>query len=73
MAGINLTPDTPEMRRLLNRVAREQLKKRLLADVLMDMKVCEIEGWDKLEFINELMELLAALGKKQKGGGERWN
>lgn len=64
MTGIDLTPDTPEMRRLLNRAAREQLKQRLLADVLMDMRICELEGWDKLEFVNELMELLAALGKK---------
>ena len=64
MTGIKLKPDTPEMRRLLNRAAREQLKQRLLADVLMDMRICDLEGWDKLEFINELMELLAALGKK---------
>lgn len=64
MAGISLKPDTPEMRRLLNRAAREQLKQRLLADVLMDMRICDLEGWDKLEFINELIEMLAALGKK---------
>lgn len=61
MAGIQLKPDTPEMRRLLNRAAREQLKQRLLADVLMDMNICKIEGWDRLEFVNELMELLAAI------------
>ena len=63
--GIKLTPDTPKMRRLLNRAAREQLKKRLLADILMDMKICELEGWDRLEFINELMELLVSLRKKR--------
>ena len=67
MAGIQLKPDTPEMRRLLNRAAREQLKQRLLADVLMDMNICKIEGWDRLEFVNELMELLAAIRKKQRG------
>lgn len=68
MAGINLTPDTPEMRCLLNRAAREQLKQRLLADVLMDMRICELEGWDRVEFIDELIKLLTALRKKQKGG-----
>lgn len=62
--GISLTPDTSEMRRLLNRAAREQLKRRLLADVLMDMRVCEIEGWDRLEFINELTELLVSLKRR---------
>lgn len=64
MTGIKLKPDTPEMRHLLNRAAREQLKQRLLADVLMDMNICKIEGWDRLEFVNELIEMLAALGKK---------
>lgn len=32
-----------------NRLAREQMKHRLLADILVDMQVCELEGWDKLE------------------------
>lgn len=54
------------MRRLLNRAAREQLKRRLLADILADMKICELEGWDRLEFINELTELLVSLRKKKK-------
>ena len=39
----------------LNRLAREQMKHRLLCDILADLTVCEIEGWDKAEYINELM------------------
>lgn len=65
--GIKLTPDTPKMRSLLNRAAREQLKRQLLADILADMKICELEGWDRLEFINELTELLVSLKKKKSG------
>lgn len=47
----------------LNRLAREQMKLKLLADIRMDLIVCEIEGWDKMEYINELNELLNSFGK----------
>ena len=38
----------------LNRLAREQLKHRMLADILVDMHVCELEGWDMTEYAKEL-------------------
>ena len=38
----------------LNRLAREQLKHRMLADILVDMQVCELEGWDMTEYAKEL-------------------
>lgn len=38
----------------LQELARHQTIKRLYADILMDMGVCEIEGWDKMEFIRQL-------------------
>lgn len=47
----------------LNRLAREQMKLKLLADIRMDLIVCEIEGWDKMEYINELSELVNSFGK----------
>ena len=47
----------------LNRLAREQMKLKLLADIRMDLIVCEIEGWDKMEYINELNELVNSFGK----------
>jgi len=47
----------------LNRLAREQMKLKLLADIRMDLIVCEIEGWDKMEFINELNELVNSFRK----------
>ena len=47
----------------LNRLAREQMKLKLLEDIRMDLIVCEIEGWDKMEYINELNELVNNFGK----------
>ena len=62
MAGITFTDKQGP--KALNRLAREQMKRRLLADILADMQVCELEGWDKLEYLNELMEMLDSLGRK---------
>ena len=47
----------------LNRLAREQMKLKLLEDIRMDLIICEIEGWDKMEYINELNELVNSFGK----------
>lgn len=62
MAGIVF--DSKEGPKAFNRLAREQMKRRLLADILADMQVCEFEGWDKLEYLNELREMLDGLGKQ---------
>lgn len=45
-------------RRALQELAREQLKHRLLQDVLFDLNVCKLEGWDGTEFIKDLKKLL---------------
>lgn len=50
----------------LNRLAREQMKHRLLCDIRTDLVVCEIEGIDPREYINELIELLQKLGKQHE-------
>lgn len=47
----------------LNRLARHQMIERLYSDILMDMKVCEIEGWDMLEYLDELRDMLNTLGR----------
>lgn len=60
--GVILNPDTPETRKALNRLAREKMKYRLLADIRVDLIVCEIEGWDKLEYLNELKDMINVLG-----------
>lgn len=46
----------------LNRLAREQMKLRLMQDIRTDLIVCEIEGWDKTEYLNELKELINSFG-----------
>lgn len=65
--SIQLTPDTPATRRAFNRLAREKMKLRLLADIRMDLMVCELEGYSKLEYLDELLALVQEL---RKGGGE---
>lgn len=62
-------PDTPEVRYRFNQAAREEMKLRLLAEIRADMAVCELEGWDRLEFIRELQALLSSLLPKNGVGG----
>lgn len=52
----------------MNRLAREQLKRKLLADILTDLTICEIEGWDKREYIAEIRQLIDGLDGDQTGG-----
>lgn len=63
MSGVRLIPDTVETQKALNRYAREQMKKRILTDIKADMMVCEINGWDKLEYLRELSEMFSDLSK----------
>lgn len=51
-----------ETSQTLNTLAREQMKHRLLNDILTDLAVCEIEGWDKREYLNDLKKLINSLG-----------
>ncbi len=66
MTAPKLTPDTPATRHAFNRLAREKMKLRLLADIRMDLMVCKLEGLDKLEYLDELLALVQEL---RKGGG----
>lgn len=68
MTAPKFTPDTPATRRAFNRLAREKMKLRLLADIRMDLMVCELEGYSKLEYLDELLALVQEL---KKGGGKR--
>lgn len=57
-----------ETRLALNRKAREELKLKILEDIRFDIEVCKIEGWDYLEYLHELKELIESLenGKGKK-------
>ena len=54
----------PEVSKALNDLARHQMIAKLYADIIRDMQVCEIEGWDRMEYINMLRNLLNAFGRK---------
>ena len=47
--------------RTLQLLAREQFKLKLLNDVLTDMTICKLEGWDVMEYANELRDLLKSV------------
>ena len=53
-----------ETRKVLNDLARHKMVTRLYADILVDMQICEIEGWDKFEYIRELKDLINSFGKE---------
>lgn len=63
----------PEVARALQELARHKTIIHLYADILADIQVCEIEGWDKTEFIRTLRELLNSFDIKglPQGSGAR--
>lgn len=46
--------DVDETRLALNTLARKQMIRRLLADILVDINICQLEGWDYREYLLEL-------------------
>ena len=50
--------DTQEKVDAINRLAREQMKLKLLQDIIVDLMICEIEGYDKKQYINELRDMI---------------
>jgi hypothetical protein len=47
--------------RTVNELARKKFQASLLKDIIFDLKVCEIEGWDKKEYINEIKNLVNSI------------
>ena len=47
-----------EVRVTLQKLARHQMITHLYRDILVDIAVCDVEGWDKTEYIKELRDLL---------------
>jgi len=58
-------PDPPDPvpfpAKSVNRLARDRFKEQILKDILFDLTVCELEGWDKLEYITELKKLINSI------------
>ena len=44
-----------------------KMQKAVAELIRMDLMVCKLEGWDKLEYLDELLALVQEL---RKGGGE---
>lgn len=53
----------------LNTLARHRMIERLYRDILIDMAVCEIEGWDKMEYIKDLQEVINRFGNEYRKTG----
>ena len=54
-----------DTRRALNDLARHQTICNLYRDVLTDMMVCEIEGWDKLAYLKLLKDVIEHFERKE--------
>ena len=59
-------PTDPDALLALNRLSREQMKLRLLADIQHDMMVCRLEGWDALEYTMELAKMIESIVEREK-------
>ena len=45
----------------VNDLARLKFKEQLLKEIMFDLMVCEIENWDKKEYIKELKKLINSI------------
>jgi hypothetical protein len=54
----------------LNDFARHQTIYNLYRDILIDMVVCEIEGWDKLAYLSKLKDVIEHFERKEIRRGE---
>ena len=58
--------DDPAIAKTVNDLARARFKHKLLTDILVDISICEIEGWSKLDYIKELQDMLNEIGEKHQ-------
>ena len=61
MNGGLIIPDK-KTAKALNDLARHTAILRILEDVRIDLEICEIEGWDKNEYLNLIKQLLNSIG-----------
>ena len=50
----------------LNTLARHRMILRLLHDIRVDLEICELEGWDKKEYIKMLFKEIHNMIKQYK-------
>lgn len=56
--SIKITELDLSTRKALQDLARHKMIVNLYANILVDMRVCEIEGWDKMEFIRQIQDAI---------------
>lgn len=49
----------------LQKLARYEMLCRFEQDILLDIAVCELEGWEKMEFIKLIQEKIIILAEKK--------
>ena len=67
MSGV-IVPDK-QTAKALNDLARHQNILRILQDIRIDMEVCEVEGWDKTEYIRMIQKAVRFAEMEEKYGG----
>lgn len=60
--GIEFIPNTSETRYKLQQEARLAMICKLESDILADMMICDIEGWDKMEYIRQIRAVINSYG-----------
>lgn len=66
MPGIKLIQKNNETAKALNDLCRHQMILKLEKDILKDLAVCEIEGFDPMEYLTMLRNLINSFfGKYQ--------
>lgn len=58
---IPLDEMTVEQRQNLNQYIRESNKLNLLKSIKRDMLICELEGWDKKEYLKDIKETINSI------------
>lgn len=60
------TENVPFPAKTVNILARKKFQEQLLKEIHFDLMVCEIEGWNKKEYIKELQKLLNSIDVSNK-------
>lgn len=63
-ANVRLSKLDKAGRYALQKAAREEAKRNLLSDILFDMEVCRLEGWDHTEYPTDLLGMLSDIVRK---------
>ena len=57
--------EVPFPAQIVNTLARAKFKEQLLKEIRFDLMVCEVEGWNKKEYIEDLQHLLNNLMEQE--------